>query len=142
MSRNPLQMRLFEPTMTQTVEVTEIDGQEPGGILKYFDLKDMGQAEVQTCPGDIFVICNALEDYANILEGVIAEWSLIGFQAAKYQLHAARCRKISRKYAAAVGYDYQAAIERCKKMAEKAEKKDDVGEDSLILAMRGKEGKR
>lgn len=138
MSENYLQMNLFEPTTTDTVEVTELYGPEPGGIFDFFANKTWEPTTIQTCWGDIRVMCDALEDYANILERVITEWGLKDGTAYMYELHAARCRKISRKYAEAIGYNYQKAIEKCRKMREKQEKQsdDDVGEEAMALLIK------
>ena len=138
MSDKPLQMTLFEPDMTATVEVTELYGSEPGGIFDFIG-KDWKPATVTTCWGDLRVMVDALIDYAGILEKVIKEWGLTGYKAGRYELHAARCRKIAQKYADAIGYDRDAALKKCRKP--KAEAKDDVGEEALTLsAMYGRRG--
>ncbi len=134
MSRPPLSKEQYEPELSKTVELTEIDGCMPGGILRYFDGYEHEDKEIRTCPGDIYVICNALMDYANILEGVITEWGLTGFHAAYYELHAARCRKISKKYADAIGYDYEKAMAKCQKRRNRGD--DDVGQDALTALAR------
>jgi len=138
MSELNLQLNLFEPT-TESVEVTEIDGMNTGGLLQYFDLKDWSDKTIQTCAGDVTVIINALEDYARMLESVIKEWHLEGYHAGLYEIHAARCRKISEKYQKATGYDYNKAIENCRKRREK--QGDDVGEEALtLMAKYGRNG--
>lgn len=138
MSEHYLQMNLFEPATTATVEVTELYGPEPGGIFDFFANKTWEPTTIETCWGDIRVMCDALEDYANILESVIKEWGLKNGMAYMYELHAARCRKISRKYAAAIGYDYQEAIEKCRKKRGKWEEQgdDDVGEEAMALLVK------
>jgi len=135
-SRGPLSKELHEPELSKTVELTEIDGCVPGGILRYFDEYEHAEKEIRTCYGDIYVICNALMDYANLLEGVIEEWALTGFHAANYELHAARCRKISKKYADAIGYDYEKAMEKCQKRRSRRDDDDDVGQDALTALAR------
>jgi len=134
MSRGPLSKEQYEPELSKTVELTEIDGCTQGGILRYFDGYTHEDKEIRTCPGDIYVICNALMDYANILDGVIEEWGLTGFHAANYELHAVRCRKISKKYADAIGYDYEKAMEKCLKR--RGRRDDDVGQDALTALAR------
>lgn len=134
MSRGPLSKEQHEPELSKAVELTEIDGCVQGGILRYFDGYDHEDKEIRTCLGDIYVICNALMDYANILEGVIEEWGLTGFHAANYELHAARCRKISKKYADTIGYDYEKAMEKCQKR--RSRRDDDVGQDALTALAR------
>ena len=130
MSELNLQLNLFEETTT-SIEVAEIDGSEVGGIMRYYDLRKSRDMEIETCAGDVTVIINALEDYARMLEMVVKEWKLEGAHGFLYELHAARCRKISAKYQRATGYNYGAAIEKCRKRRE--DKKDDVGEEALTL---------
>ena len=143
MSREPLPIAKFEPSTTTTVEMTEIDGMEQGAVLRFTDAGKSGYPseakELHTCYGDLYVIVNALRDYANLLESVIPEWGLTGFQAATYELHAARCRKISGKYAAAIGYDYDKALERCEKRRAKGERDSDTGMDGLEAFVRKRE---
>ena len=143
MSRGPLPAAKFESSMTTTVEMTEIDGMEPGAILCFTDVGKSGQPneekELHTCYGDLYVIVNALRDYANLLESVIPEWGLTGFHAATYELHAARCRKIAGKYAAAIGYDYDKAVERCERRRAKGERDNDTGMDGLEAFVRKRE---
>ena len=136
MSRNPqdapLPAAMFEPATTATVELTEIDGMEQGAILRFTDAgQSGGDRELRTCYGDLYAVVNALRDYANILEGVIPEWSLTGYHAAVYELHAARCREIAGKYAAAIGYNYDKAMERCLKRRARDGSGDDTGLDGL-----------
>ncbi len=119
-----------------SIEIAEIDGNEVGAILRYYDLKAGEEMELDTCIGDITVIINALEDYASILEQAIVEWELDGWHKASYETHAARCRKISEKYQAKTGYDYNLAIAKCKKRREK--KDEGIGGDAMELALRPK----
>ena len=125
----------FEASTTETVEMTEIDGAEQGAILQFTDVGRSGRfseaREVHTCYGDLYVIVNALRDYANLLVGAVQEWGLRGFHAFTYELHAARCRKIAGKYAAAIGYDYDKAVERCQRRRAKGVKEGDTGMDGL-----------
>lgn len=139
MSRNPQDAPLpaakFEPATTATVEMTEIDEMGQEAILRFTDAGRLGcpggDRELRTCYGDLYVIVNALRDYANMLESVIPEWGLTGYHAAVYELHAARCREIAVKYAAAIGYDYDKAMERCLKRRAKDSSSDDTGLDGL-----------
>ena len=140
MSREPLPIAKFEPSTTTTVEMTEIDGIEQGAVLRFTDVgkpRHPSEAkELHTCYGDLYVIVNALRDYANLLESVIPEWGLTGFHAATYELHAARCRKIAGKYAAAIDYDYDKAVERCERRRAKGERDSDTGMDGLEAFIR------
>ena len=86
---------------------------------------------LHTCAGDLYVIINALRDYANVLEKVVSEGSLTNFQEGVFSLHAARCRKIAGKFSEQMGYDYNKAVERCLKRRAKGHREDDTGLDSL-----------
>ena len=145
MSQEPLPAAQFEPSMTATVEMSEIDGMEQGAVLRFTDVGKSGKPSeiktVCTCYGDLYVIVNALRDYANLLESVIAEWNLTGFHAATYELHAARCRKIAGKYAAAIDYDYDKAVERCEKRRSRGSSGEDTGMDGLEALVRRQEHK-
>lgn len=144
MNRNaksaPFPLEKFEPSTSRTVEMTEIDGTK--ATLSFTDIGRSGRPsktkEIPTCYGDLCVIINTLRDYANILESVIPEWTLTGYHAASYELHAARCRKIARKYATAIGYDYDKAVERCEKRRAKGNRSDDTGVDGLEALVRKK----
>ena len=126
MSRKILPAEKFESSTTATVEMTEIDGMEQGTILCFTDAGRSGQPskakKLRTCYGDLYVIVNALRDYANLLEGAIQE-----------------CRKIAGKYAAAIGYDYDKAIVRCEKRRAKGNHGGDTGMDGLEALVRKKE---
>lgn len=150
MSRNlndaPLPAAKFELSTTTTVEMTEIDGTEQGAILCFTDVGKSGQPsenkQLHTCYGDLYVIVNALRDYANMLDSVIPEWGLTGFHAATYEFHATRCRKIAGKYAAAIGYDYDKAVKRCERRRAKGEHGEDTGIDGLEAFIRKRESLR
>ena len=109
----------YTESTTETVEMTELDGMEHGAVLRYMDLggpsKPCSTREVKTTMGDLYVIVNALRDYANLLESAVSAWGLTGYHEATYQIHAERCRKISGRYADAMGYDYDKALARCRK---------------------------
>ncbi len=82
------------------------------------------------------MVWHALQDYASLLDSVIVEWKLTGFHAAAYELHASRCRKIAGKYAAAIGYGYDKAVERCERRRAKGERDSNTGMDGLEAFIR------
>ena len=130
--RDELKKELFEPQTTETVFLAELYGPEPGGIFSFLD-NNFKPAQVETCYGDLIIMINALMDYASLLDGAVKEWGLDGYHASSYRYHAERCRKISRHYAQAIGYDYEMALEKCRKKQEKHQESD-VGEDALAAA--------
>ncbi len=89
-----------------------------------------------TCYGDIYKTVNALRDYVRLLESVCDQWELTGFHRATYEYHAEKLRKIADKLQAGIGYDYDKAVERCKKKRARKSHSNDVGEDALLLTVR------
>lgn len=126
-----LKKEVFSDSFSTTAALNQLDKDL---VLKFMDFD--GEHTIKTCPGDIYKIVNALMDYAKTLEQVISEWSLAGFHAATYELHAEELRKIAHKYAAGIGYDYEQAVEKCKKQREKgsSHKDEDIGGEALALS--------
>lgn len=71
-----------------------------------------------------------------LLESVCDQWELTGFHRATYEYHAEKLRKIADKLQAGIGYDYDKAVERCKKKRARKSHSNDVGEDALLLTVR------
>lgn len=134
-------MEITESTL-ETVEMSEIDGTELGAVTRYISLPKKGMAHetktLNTCMGDLYVIVNALYDYANILERLPLEKEPSGYQKELFLLHAVRCRKIADKFSKQMGYDYEKALERCQKRRAKESGGDDTGLDGLEAAVRKK----
>ena len=95
-----------------------------------------GPAAFRTCEGDLVLICNALVDYANIIDEYRERESLEGFQAASLAYYAERFRKIAAKYGKAIGYDRDAAIRRCEKARLKPTSANDFGEEAMALMVK------
>lgn len=127
-------MEITESTL-ETVEMSEIDGTELGAVIQYISLSKESMAHeakaLHTCMGDLYVIVNALYDYANILERLPLEKEPSGYQKEFFLLHAARCRKIAGKFSQQMGYDYQKALERCQKRRAKENGSSDTGMDGI-----------
>lgn len=92
---------------------------------------------IRTCEGDLFLICDALEDYADICEQYIERErdKLTAYQVGTIECRIERYRHIAGKYAAAIGYDREKAIARCAKRRA-AEGREDVGEEALSALVR------
>lgn len=97
-----------------------------------------GAKPVKTCYGDICKTVNALMDYSRLLETVCDQWSLAGYHRASYELRAQQLRKIAEKLQKGIGYNYEAALRRCGKRRRRRYD-DGVGEDALVLTVRGKD---
>ncbi len=127
-----LPRELYEPVFAHTIEIEEYLKQEL--TLSYVDLD--GSHELQTCCGDILKTINALMDYTRMLDLVCEQWKLTGFHRATYEYQAGKLREIAEKFQTAIGYDYAAAVEKCRKKQAKKQRTDDVGEDALALTVR------
>ena len=127
-----LPQEAFRPMIAQSVQLEQFLGEEL--IFCFRDLD--GVHTFTTCYGDIYKTVNALRDYVRLLESVCDQWELTGFHRATYEYHAEKLRKIADKLQAGIGYDYDKAVERCKKKRARKSHSNDVGEDALLLTVR------
>ena len=127
-----LPQEAFRPMIAQSVQLEQFLGKEL--IFCFRDLD--GVHTFTTCYGDIYKTVNALRDYVRLLESVCDQWELTGFHRATYEYHAEKLRKIADKLQAGIGYDYDKAVERCKKKQARKSHSNDVGEDALLLTVR------
>lgn len=100
-------------------------------------LSFLGKKRTETltvCMGDIYKTVNALMDYARLLELAVKEWNLEGYHRMTYEIHAEEYRKVAQKFADGIGYDYQKALETCKK--KQSRRDEGVGEEALVLTVR------
>lgn len=119
----------FEPVVSQPLELDAL-GTELSICFQDLD----GPCEIKTCYGDICKIVNALRDYAKMLRMVCGEWNLQGCHRAVYELHADKLEEISKKYQAGIGYDYDKAMEKCRKKRGKRRRDSDVGGEAMAMA--------
>lgn len=125
---------IYEPVLTTSIELDEFLRKE--FTINYFDLD--GDHEVHTCYGDIKMTIDALMDYTNLLDTVCEQWKLEGYHRAVYQYHSDMLRKFSGKLQTALGYDYAATLEKCRKKQNRKRKDrdEDIGADGITLAAR------
>lgn len=119
----------LEPAIPDPIEL-DVLGTEL--TLCFRDIK--GPCEIRTCYGDICKIVNTLRDYANLLHKACEERDLQGHHRAVLELHAEKLEKISKKYQAGIGYDYDKAVAKCWKIREKQSRNDDVGGEAMMMA--------
>lgn len=121
------QLTLIFSEMAATIANSEI---EKIGI-EYYDLK-LKDTTIKSCKGDLFVICNALDDYARQIDKAVVERELSLYAKAVFELHAEKCRKISNKLAQQMGYDKEKAMKKYLKRLEREQKNNnDIGQDAL-----------
>lgn len=99
-------------------------------IEKAVNLKLMCDYAVSCSYGDIVLIICMLHDYVKMMDELRAED--IEYQ----EYYRRRFMKMADKLAGQIGYDYDKAVEKCKKKQLKQEKDSDVGEDGVSQLIR------
>lgn len=108
--RLDLPQEQFEPLLSRSADM---DLLETEFTVSAFDI--YGDHVFKTCYGDIRKTVDALRDYSQMLEMVCVTWKLEGFHKAMYELRAQELRKIADQFQAAIGYDYDATMEKYRK---------------------------
>lgn len=126
----------FQPILEQSMLLDGILQPEELEIT-FKDIKQ-GDVHIRTCYGDIYKIVNALRDYSRLLLLTCEAWNLTGFHRATYEYHAQKAHEIADKYQAAIGYDYDKSLAKCREKQAKKKKSDnsDVGGEALELMLR------
>lgn len=99
-------------------------------IEKAINLKLLCDYVVSCSYGDIVLIICMLHDYVKMLDEVRnddIQWK--AYYRNKFATMADRL-------AERIGYDYDLAVEKCRKKREKQERNSDIGEDAMVLAVR------
>lgn len=99
--------------------------------IEYFDVNKFEHTTIKSCQGDMYIICNALDDYARQIDKAVAERGLTAYATAVFEHHAERCRKISNNLAQQMGYDKEKVIRKCLRQRERAQSNSDIGQDGL-----------
>ena len=120
----PVQITLFDylETLEQKDEPVEIKGA--------INIKTLKQFEVTCSYGDIVLIISMLRDYVKGLDEVKQgniDWEVY---------YRNKFLKMADRLSEQIGYDYDKALEKCLKKAEKVAKDDDIGEEALVLALK------
>lgn len=124
MENKKLSKEKHGPIVAQPMELAAL-GEEVALCLQTIS----GPCEIKTCHGDIRLIVDALRDYARILRTVCIDWELDSYTRGMYEIHAYKLERIAEKYQAGIGYDYDKALELCKK--KKRPTTPDSGIDAL-----------
>lgn len=121
-----------------SAEVTDrIKEAESGNLpIKFYNLKSGCYQGIHSCEGDMIVICNAMADYSDLIMELIKQSDYDEYTKTFYEIHAKRCKKISLKLQEQIGYDREAAIERCQAKRTCKEKNSDVGEDAMVMMVK------
>ena len=106
-------------------------------IEKAINLRLMCDYVVSCSHGDIVLIICMLHDYIKMLDELKGDGDIAwtSYYRKKFQ-------NMADRLAEQIEYDYDAALEKCKKKWEKQEKENDIGEEALVLAMKRGTGKK
>ena len=108
-------------------------------FLHYMEFRDMDERWIETAEGEIRIIIEALADYHDIASAKTRTMET-GYAKAVWEHRLERIKEIQTKLEESVGYSRDGQLEICKKR--KPRGKDDIGEDAMILAARGKQAER
>ncbi len=113
-----------EDTFKTSVEIDGLLNTDVSMMIFSID----GPIIVPTCYGDLCKTINALMDYARLLALVWIQWGLEGYHRASYELHAQKLRQLAHKLQVGLGYDYEAAVKKCRRQKPRRSS-DSVGEE-------------
>lgn len=105
-------------------------------IEKAINLRLMCDYVVSCSYGDVVLIICMLHDYVKTLDEV--KQDDIQYQA----YYRGKFLKMADRLAEQIEYDYDAAVEKCKKKLGQKESPSDVGEEAMALAVRYGSGKK
>ena len=98
----------------------------------YMETKGMNEQWIETAPGELRIIIDALADYYDIAIAKTEEMN--GHAKAVWENRLNRIKQIQTKLEGSIGYSRDKQLEICAKR--KPKKEDDIGEDALIMAMK------
>lgn len=103
-------------------------------IEKAINMRLMCDYVVSCSYGDLVLIICMLRDYVKMLDEIRddVDW--------KYY-YRNRFMKMANKFSEQIEYDYDAALEKCRKKLAKQERSNDVGEEAIALAVKHGKGK-
>ncbi len=106
-------------------------------IEKAINLRLLCDYVVSCSYGDVVLIICMLHDYVNMLDEIKAED--IQYQA----YYRSVFTKMADRLAEQIGYNYEKQLEKCERKMEVKERKNDIGEEAMTLAVKyGAKGKK
>lgn len=104
-------------------------------IEKAINLRLMCDYVVSCSYGDIVLIICMLRDYVRMLDEVRSDIQWEVYYREKFL-------KMADRLSEQIEYDYDAAVEKCKKKLGQEEKSNDVGEEAMALALKYGSGRK
>lgn len=111
-------------------ELSEKEKQKKVMIEKAINMKLLCDYAISCSYGDVVLIICMLHDYIKTLDKVKGE----DIQYQEY--YRKKFENMANRLAEQIEYDYDAAVEKCKKKLQKQEKENDIGEEALTLALK------
>ena len=108
-------------------------------FLHYVESKGMNEQWIETAEGEIRIMIDALADYHDIASEKTKTMET-GYARAVWEYRLERIKEIQAKLEESVGYSRDGQLEICTQR--KPRGNDDIGEDAMILAARGKQAER
>ncbi len=103
--------------------------------IEYLNPMSDDLSKLRLCKSDLLRICNVLCDYNDMLREKIDNAECSPYMIAEWEYIISKLDGVYHKIADPMGYDREKAI---KKMHKKMGKENDIGEDGMALAVKGK----
>ena len=99
----------------------------------YWNNKTAYENQIETCTGELRIIVDALADYCDYISVKIDEMPQ-GYAKATWEIRRAKIKEIQRKIEEKIEYNRDEQLIKCQKHG--PAKRDDIGEDALIMALK------
>lgn len=99
----------------------------------YMETKGMNEQWIETAPGELRIIIDALADYCDIISGHVRAMET-GYPKAVLEQRLDKIQQIRVKLEESIRYSRDRQIEKC--MKRRFKKESDIGEDALALITR------
>lgn len=98
-------------------------------FLHYMETEGMNEQWIETPPGELRIIIDALADYHDIISEKVN--AMDGYAKAAWKNRLQKIKQIQTKLENSVGYSRDKQLEIC--MKKKPKNDNDIGEDALVL---------
>ncbi len=99
----------------------------------YMETKGMNEQWIETAPGELRIIIDALADYCDIISKHVSAMET-GYPKAVWEQRLDKIQQIQVKLEESIRYSRDRQIEKC--MKRRSKKESDIGEDALALITR------
>lgn len=128
----PLEKKEPKKTKEKATDPNQTFAERMNRFWHYMETKGMNEQWIETAPGELRIIIDALADYYDIAIAKTEEMN--GYAKAVWENRLNRIKQIQTKLEGSIGYSRDKQLEICAKR--KSKKEDDIGEDALVMAMK------